>query len=339
MKKLLKTLSGDCLSPPPLWLMRQAGRYLPEYRAERTKAGSFLGLALNPAAAAEVTVQPIRRFGLDGAIIFSDILMVPYGLGQSLTFAEGEGPLMDPIRDGAALAKLSTASFSAILAPVYEALAKTKSQLPAETTLIGFAGAPFTVGAYMVEGRGKTGFPTYRRLMNEQPEFLKQVIDILTDATIDYLKNQIRAGAEVLQIFDSWSGLLTDGEFDAWSIAPTTKIVAGVKAEFPHIPIIGFPRGHTRNAARYRAETGVDAVQLDNDTNPAFAGELAQNGPVQGWLNPDVLRDGGPALTDAVRMMRNSMKGLPYVFNLGHGIHKETPPENVAKLVTALRDG
>jgi len=261
--RLIAALSGKAIDPPPIWLMRQAGRYLPEYREVRAKAGSFLDLCLNPALAAEVTLQPLRRFDLDAAIVFSDILIVPYALGQKVEFVEGEGPKLEPVRDGKDLARLDGGAAGGRFAPVYETLARVVPELPDGVPVIGFCGAPWTVATYMVEGGGSKDQAGARLWAYRDPDSFQRLIDLLVETSIAYLLGQVKAGAGVLQIFDSWAGSLPNDEFARWCSYPTRAIVAGVKAVYPDVPIIGFPRGCGASAERYAQETKVDAIGCD----------------------------------------------------------------------------
>lgn len=336
MKPLLKALRGEALPRPPIWLMRQAGRYLPEYRALRTKAKSFVDLALNPELAVEVTLQPIRRFGMDGAILFADILLVPHALGQKLEFLAGEGPQLEPIRDAAGLAKLSDARAADILAPVMQTVKGVRAALPPEVTLIGFAGAPWTVATYMIEGRGKTEYENCRRMLWSEPKLFASIMDLLVDSTAAYLNAQAEAGAEALKIFDSWAGAVPAPLFDVAVIAPTARIVKAVKAKHPNIPIIGLPRGAGSHVARYAAETGVDAVAIDHMTD--MASVILPPGVVpQGNLDPVLLMVGGAPMEAEARRILASMKGRPFIFNLGHGVLQHTPPEHIARLVEVVK--
>ncbi|MBL6853494.1 MAG: uroporphyrinogen decarboxylase [Alphaproteobacteria bacterium] len=336
MKPLLKALRGEALPRPPIWLMRQAGRYLPEYRALRTKAKSFVDLALNPELAVEVTLQPIRRFGMDGAILFADILLVPHALGQKLEFLAGEGPQLEPIRDAAGLAKLSDARAADILAPVMQTVKGVRAALPPEVTLIGFAGAPWTVATYMIEGRGKTEYENCRRMLWSEPKLFASIMDLLVDSTAAYLNAQAEAGAEALKIFDSWAGAVPAPLFDVAVIAPTARIVKAVKAKHPNIPIIGLPRGAGSHVARYAAETGVDAVAIDHMTD--MASVILPPGVVpQGNLDPMLLMVGGAPMEAEARRILASMKGRPFIFNLGHGVLQHTPPEHIARLVEVVK--
>ncbi len=336
-KPLLDLLRGKELIRNPIWLMRQAGRYLPEYRELRKQAGSFLNLCLNPELAAEVTLQPIRRFGFDAAILFADILLVPYGLEQSLTFKEGEGPVLEPITTEKELSKLLWNSEA--LEPVFQTLRLVKKEIPDETTLIGFAGAPWTVASYMIEGRGKTGFTNALKIAENNPRFMQRLLKVLHQATLEYLGRQIEAGAEVLQIFDSWAGLLNDVQFRQWVIAPTKKLVKAIKAEYPNVPIIGFPRGvSAENYYAYVAETGVDALSIDQNVPADFAiAKLQRVKPLQGNLAPELLVAGGETMRKAVTEILQKF-GPSHIFNLGHGVVPETPPEHVAELVQQVRN-
>jgi len=336
-KKLLRALAGETVSPPPIWLMRQAGRYLPEYRATRAKAKGFLDLCFNPELAVEVTLQPIRRYGFDAAILFSDILVVPYALGQRVWFVEGEGPKLEPIADARALAGLDPAGLSAKLAPVFETLRRLRRELPAETTLIGFAGAPWTVASYMVEGKSGSDFARLKDFALRDEEGFAALIDLVVAATVDYLAEQVAAGAEVLQLFDSWAGVLSERQFRRWVIGPTRLIVDGVRARCPGTRIIGFPRGAGMMYADYVRETGVDAVSLDTTVPMSLAGALQERCAVQGNLDPRALVVGGAAMRSELRPILEALAGGPYVFNLGHGIVPETPPEHVAELVELVR--
>ena len=336
-KPLLRVLAGDPLSPPPIWLMRQAGRYLPEYRAVRIKAKTFLDLCFSPELACEVTLQPIGRYGFDAAILFSDILVVPHALGRRVGFIDGEGPKLDPIgvHD---IAALDVEAVRNVLAPVFETVRMVRHALPSTTTLIGFAGAPWTVATYMVEGGSGRDFAMAKRFALGNPDAFGRLIGCLVDATADYLCGQVEAGAEALQLFDSWAGVLSEPEFRRWAIEPTRALVGKVKAVHPGIPIIGFPRGAGLMYADFARETCVDALSLDTGMPLSFAQALQARMPVQGNLDPQLLVVGGEAMRDAVRNILNALAAGPYVFNLGHGIVPETPPENVAELVRIVRE-
>lgn len=337
-KKFLRALQGEVMRTPPVWLMRQAGRYLPEYRKIRAEAGSFLDLCYTPALATEVTLQPIRRFGFDAAILFSDILTVPHGLGQEVWFVENEGPKLDPIRSRDRLAVLQPDQMLERLAPVYETVERLATALPAETALIGFAGAPWTVACYMVEGGGSRDFATVKAFAYRDPEGFGALIDLLVDATAMHLSAQIRAGAEAVQIFDSWAGVLPDTAFRRWIVEPTIALVDRIRESHPHTPIIGFPRGAGVMYGEYVARTGVTAVSLDTTVPLDWAAEALQPRlPVQGNLDPVALLTGGACLEAGVDAVRDALSGGPYVFNLGHGVIKETPPDHVADLVARVR--
>jgi uroporphyrinogen decarboxylase len=316
--------------------MRQAGRYLPEYRALRAAKGGFLELVFDAEAAAEVTLQPIRRFGFDGAILFSDILIVPYALGQDLRFEAGDGPRLAPPLVDAALAAL--AAVPARLEPVYRTVEKVKSQLAAETTLLGFAGSPWTVATYMVAGQGSRDQAEARLKAYADPQGFAAIIAAIEAMTIDYLSGQIAAGVEAVQLFDSWAGSLSPAQFEAWVIAPTARIVAGLKARHPQVPVIGFPKGAGARLEAYARETGVDALGLDETIDPEWAARtLPENLPLQGNLDPLALLAGGAALESAVGRILSSLSGRPHIFNLGHGIVKETPIAHVEQLLALVR--
>ncbi len=337
-KPFLEVLNGNQSNHIPFWFMRQAGRYLPEYRELRTRKNGFLDMAFNPDAACEITLQPIHRFGMDAAIIFSDILVIPHALGQSLDFVAGEGPKLDPIRDGSALAKLNTDQLESRLTPVYEALSKVSGELDDKTALIGFAGAPWTVATYMVEGGGSKDFSNVKKMAYGQPELFSTMIDLLVESTAHYLIKQIEAGAETLQIFDSWAGALDSDEFQKWAIEPTKKIVDLVKTSHPDIPIIGFPKGAGYNYIAYAEGTGVTALGLDSQVPTKWAAQALQPlMPVQGNLDPMALLAGGDALKLAVERVLGDLSDGQFVFNLGHGIHKDTPVEHVEELIGLLR--
>jgi len=340
-RTLVEVLSGEAAWPPPVWLMRQAGRYLPEYRKVRASVSGFLELCYTPSLAAEVTLQPIRRYGFDAAILFSDILVVPDALGQQVRFVEGEGPRLDPITDDRGLARLDPAATGSKLARVYETVQLLRQDLPPEVTLIGFCGAPWTVATYMVGGQGSSDQAAARSFAYRDREAFGRLIDIVTETSIAYLDGQVRAGADVLQIFDSWSGNLPDGEFDAWVVAPTRRIAAELKRRHPHVPIIGFPRGAGGNAASYVTATQVEGLGCDTAMPLRHMRALADgaNVAVQGNLDPLLLAAGGPLLEARTREILAAMRGAPFIFNLGHGIIPQTPPEHVARLVEIIRSG
>ena len=337
-KPLLRVLRGESVTPPPIWLMRQAGRYLPEYRELRQRVPGFLDLCFNPALATEATLQPIRRYALDAAILFSDILVVAYGLGRPVSFREGEGPVLDPIRSAAEVKALALDGFDERVAPVYETVRRVKTVLSASTALIGFAGAPWTVATYMVEGGSSRDFATVRRWALSEPESFGDLIDGITEATIRYLADQITAGAEVVQLFDSWAGVLPEHAFRRWVIEPTRRIVAALKETAPKVPVIGFPRGAGLMYRAYFAETGVRALGLDAMVPLAIARKALQPmGPVQGNLDPLLVVIGGAAMEQAALDVRRALGEGPFIFNLGHGLVPETPPEHVAALVELVR--
>lgn len=337
-KSFLRALTGDVQAVPPIWLMRQAGRYLPEYRALRAEAGSFLDLCYDPVRAAEVTLQPIRRFGFDAAILFADILLIPQALGQNLRFAEGEGPILDPIRDGQALAGLVMDGLHDRLEPIYETVERVRGHLDSKTALIGFAGAPWTVATYMVEGGGSRNFENTKVWAFRDPEEFGRLIDLITEATIAYLSRQIDAGAEAVQLFDTWASALPETAFARWCIEPAHRIVVALRESHPDVPVIGFPRGAGVALADYAARTGVQAVGLDSAVPVGWARQAIQSQcTVQGNLDPLMLVAGGSAMTNEIRRIVSAFKDGPFVFNLGHGILPHTPPDHVAALVDAVR--
>ena len=343
-KPLLRALSGDAIWPPPLWLMRQAGRYLPEYRTARARAGTFLDLCMNPELAAEVTMQPLRRFGFDAAILFSDILILPWALGHGRAYKDGEGPVLPKLRDQSALEKLDPSRAPGVVAPVLETIRRVRAGLMAEglgeAALIGFAGAPFTVACYMVEGGGSKDFAATRAMAYTAPHLFERLIELLTGATITYLAAQAEAGAEALMLFDTWAGVLSPALFRAHVIAPGRAIAAALRARFPALPLIGFPRLAGTKLGPYAAETAFDAVGMDTATDPAAAARMVSpRQALQGNLDPLALLAGSPAMATETRTILDAMRGRPFVFNLGHGILPETPPENVAALVRLVRAG
>ncbi len=336
--RLLEVFAGRALSPPPVWLMRQAGRYLPEYRAVREKAGSFLDLCYSPALAAEVTLQPIRRFGFDAAILFADILVVPDALGQKVEFLEGEGPRLEPIRTEREIARLNASATRPRFGRVFETVAKVRQELPHDTALIGFCGAPWTVATYMVGGQGSTDQAEARLWAYRDPGGFQRLIDLLVEVSVDYLSGQVVAGADVLQIFDSWAGSLADDQFERWVVAPTRAMVARLKERYPDVPVIGFPRGAGVHASAYVAHTGVDGIGCDTALPLALmAGELSDKAVVQGNLDPLLLVAGGEAMAHRVAQILAALRGKRFIFNLGHGIVPQTPPEHVAQLVKLVR--
>lgn len=331
-KPILRSLAKEVTPVAPVWLMRQAGRYLPEYRALRAEAGSFLKLCFNPEFACEVTLQPIRRFGMDAAILFSDILVIPYALGQDLSFVEGEGPKLGPFDIDA----LTVADFDTRLAPVYETVRRVRAALDADKTLIGFAGSPWTIACYMLQGHGNSRFEKAFSYAKDRGGDFDRLLDLIADKTADYLIAQIKAGADTVQLFDSWAGLCTDADFFHRAvIAPTAKIVAKVKAAFPATPIIGFPRGVSVDFYKiYAAKTGVDAIGVDQGID--FT-KLPDNICVQGNLAPEILLAGGDAMKAEALRILNATRNRPFIFNLGHGVIKETPPEHVAELMAVIK--
>jgi uroporphyrinogen decarboxylase len=337
-KLILDVLNGGSRKPPPIWLMRQAGRYLPEYRALREKAGGFLDLVFNPELAAEVTLQPVRRFGFDAAILFSDILVVPHALGQAVTFAAGEGPLLDPIEDRTDFERLSSSLDHQVLAPVYETIRRVKADLPPSVTLLGFCGAPWTVATYMVAGRGTPDQAPARLFAYRDAAAFDVLMDVLIEASASYLVRQLQSGADAVQIFDTWAGVLSPEQFARWCIGPTKRIVTMVRLQVPTAKIIGFPRGAGSLLPRYVAETGVDAAGLDWMIDRDFAREQVQGSvPVQGNLDPLVLLAGGIALDRAVDSVLSAFADGPFIFNLGHGILPETPIAHVEQMLKRVR--
>ena len=332
-KPLLAALRGEVQNPPPLWLMRQAGRYLPEYRALREKAGSFLDLCYDPALAAEATLQPLRRFPLDGIILFSDILVVTEALGVRLWFEEGEGPRLEPIPEGGPLPMFDAERQRRHLSPVYEAMERVVAAAPARATVLGFAGAPWTLATYMVGGGRSRDFAATKGWAYRDPESFGRLIETARQAVAAHLIAQLDAGAEAVQIFDSWAGALPESEFARWSIEPIERIVADVKAVYPAAPIIGYPRGVGIACERFAAETGVDAISIDSTVPLAWAAERLQSHcTMQGNLDPVALLAGGEALRRAAQDILEALGNGPFVFNLGAGVLPQTPPEHVAEL-------
>ena len=337
-KNLLGVAQGKAARPAPVWLMRQAGRYLPEYRELRQQAPSFLDFCFNPELAVEATLQPIRRFGLDAAILFSDILTVPWALGQKVEFVNGEGPKLEPIRNAAGLDRLVPDGVVERLAPVYRTVQGVAAALPDETTLIGFGGAPWTLAAYMVEGEGSRDYAAAKTLGMGDPATFARLLDILVTATIEHLSAQISAGAEIVQLFDSWAGVLAEPEFRRWVIAPTRAIVTELKRRHPDTPIIGFPRGAGVLLPAYALETGIDVVGLDTQVPVAWAASsLPDSVVMQGNLDPIALLVGGRVLEEGVVSILDQAGSRPLIFNLGHGVLQQTPPDNVAKLLELVR--
>ena len=338
-KTILRALKGEALPVPPVWLMRQAGRYLPEYRATRAKAGDFLTLCYTPDLAAEVTLQPIRRFGFDAAILFADILLLPQALGPRLWFETGEGPRMETTQTAAEVEKLKPAeAIHDTLSPVYETVRILSRALPAETTLIGFAGAPWTVATYMVAGRGTPDQGPAHAFKAADRAAFSALIDRITEATVLYLSAQIQAGAEVVKLFDSWAGSLKGRDFDDFAVAPVARIIAALKALHPGIPVIAFPREAGPRYAGFARATGADCVALDNSVQADWAAaEVQKDGCVQGNLDPRLMVTGGQALVDGTRAIVEAFRGGPHIFNLGHGITPDADPENVTLLIETLR--
>jgi uroporphyrinogen decarboxylase len=342
-KPMLRALAGEAVWPPPMWLMRQAGRYLPEYREIRAQAGDFIALCTAPAMAAEVTLQPIRRYGMDGAILFSDILMVPWAMGQPLRFAEGEGPQLEPVRTAAAINALDPTICASNAASIIQTVRLVRAALDAhaqKTTLIGFAGSPWTVACYMVEGHGSRDFAAARGMAYGEPQMFGRLIRTLVEATTDYLLAQAEAGAEALMLFDSWAGTLSPSQFRRWVIEPTGQIVRAIRKVNPSIPIIGFPRLAGPMLAEYAQRTGVQCLGVDTTMDLRWAsGAVQAHQALQGNLDPLALVAGGMALEAEARSILGAMRGRPYIFNLGHGIEKVTPPEHVSALVRLVRTG
>lgn len=339
-KPLLDVLSGQVLPVPPVWLMRQAGRYLPEYRKIREQAGSFLELCFNPDLAAEVTLQPIRRFQFDAAILFSDILVVPHALGQQVTFEAGEGPRLAPLIDTASFRTLAGQIDHGRLAPVYETIGKVKAALPPQVAFLGFCGAPWTVATYMVAGQGTPDQAPARLLAYRDPDLFEALIARLVESSAEYLVRQFAAGVDAVQIFDTWAGVLPPHAFERWCIRPTAELVARVRQQVPGARIIGFPRGAQTMLPRYAAATGVDAVGLDWMVAPEFIAErLNSTMPVQGQLDPLALVAGGSQLDEAVDRVRAGFAGRPLIFNLGHGIVPQTPIAHVEQMLARIRQG
>jgi uroporphyrinogen decarboxylase len=337
-KPFLEVLSGHRQPVPPIWMMRQAGRYLPEYRELRAKAGGFLDLCFTPEYAAEVTLQPIRRFNFDAAIIFSDILVIPYALGRSVRFEAGEGPRLDPLDTPEKVKTLVSDADFARLEPVYEALRRVRRELDPKIALIGFCGAPWTVATYMVAGQGTPDQAPARMMAYRHPEAFAQIIDVLVENSIQYLLGQLKAGADVLQIFDTWAGVLPPREFERWSIEPARRIVEGVRREVPDAKIIGFPRGAGALLPAYVDATGVDAVSIDWAAEPSMIRERVQNRvAIQGNLDPLALIAGGAALDRAIDDVLANFAGGRLIFNLGHGIQPETPIAHVEQMIKRVR--
>lgn len=337
-KPLCQVLEGRVQSVPPVWLMRQAGRYLPEYMAVRKTVSSVLDLCFAPKLAAEVTLQPIQRFGFDAAILFSDILVIPHALGRQVRFATGEGPQLEPLHDPATIATLRDTADDSVLAPIYETVQLVKTALPENVAFLGFCGAPWTVATYMVAGHGTPDQAPARLFAYRHPEAFGRLIDILTKASADYLVRQLRAGVDAVQIFDTWAGVLPPDEFHRWCIAPTRRIVADVRRAVPDAKIIGFPRGVGSNLTRYVEDIEIDAVGLDWMVDLRFARDQIQSRrPVQGNLDPLALRAGGAALDRSVAAILEALAAKPFIFNLGHGILPDTPVAHVEQMLKRVR--
>ncbi len=339
-KTILRALAGERQAVPPAWMMRQAGRYLPEYKATRAQAGDFLSLCYTPDLAAEVTLQPIRRYDFDAAILFADILLIPDALGADLWFVTGEGPRLSTITSESDFKALKPSdAVHDHLAPVYETLRILSRELPSRTTLIGFAGAPWTVATYMIAGQGTPDQAPAHRLKAENPQLFNALMDRLTEATIAYLSAQIEAGAEVVKVFDSWAGSLKGADFDAYALEPARKIVAAIKERHPGVPVIVFPREAGDRYVGFAKATGADCVALDNSVDAGWAArEVQKDGCVQGNLAPHHMVSGGQALIDETRRIRDAFAGGPHIFNLGHGITPDADPENVTLMLETLRE-
>jgi uroporphyrinogen decarboxylase len=337
MKTLLRALAGEAVWPPPLWLMRQAGRYLPEYRAVRAQAGDFIALCTTPDLAAEVTLQPLRRYGMDAAILFSDILMLPWALGHGLRFAEGEGPQLPPLRHASEIDRLDMARLPEAIAPILETVRRVRAGV-GRAALIGFAGAPWTVACYMVEGHGSKEFAATRAFAYEHTGLFGRLMEVLTEATIVYLRAQIDAGAEAVMLFDSWAGVLPPALFRGYVIAPANAIVAALRESHPLVPVIGFPRLGGLLIGEYAREAGVRGLGIDTTVDPLLAAALVPDDvALQGNLDPLALEAGSVALENGTHALLAAMRGRPFIFNLGHGIVPSTPPEHVAELVRLVR--
>jgi uroporphyrinogen decarboxylase len=339
-KPLLEVLKGASPQLPPIWLMRQAGRYLPEYREVRRQAKDFLALCYTPELAVEVTLQPIRRFGFDAAIIFSDILVVPHALGQAVSFVESVGPVLETVRDKESLQRLKPAGVVERLSPVYTAIEMVRAALPERTALIGFAGAPWTVATYMVEGGTSRDHALTKRWAFQDPDGFGQLIDMVVNATADHLIAQVAAGAEVLQLFDTWAGVLPEHEMRRWCLAPVETIMARVRDVYPDVPFIVFPRGIGVGYGSYAAASSCQALSLDSTVSLAWAARTIQSRkPVQGNLDPQLLVVGGEPMREAVHRLLQVFGQSPFIFNLGHGVVPDTPPQNVAELIHIVRSG
>jgi uroporphyrinogen decarboxylase len=335
-KPLLAVLKGERRDPPPIWLMRQAGRYLPEYRALRAETGGFLDLVYDPAAAAEITLQPLKRFAFDGAILFSDILIIPFAIGQNLSFVAGEGPRLTPPMDTIRIRDLEPVMQR--LDPIYETVRQVKAELGPSTTFLGFAGSPWTVATYMIAGQGSRDQSEARRLAYTDPGKVAAILDLIATTTVDYLSHQIEAGVDAVQLFDSWSGSLAPAQFEAFVIKPTAWIVDQLKRRHPGVPVIGFPKGAGGKLGAYARETGIDAIGLDETVDPVWAAkELPPQMPVQGNLDPLALIAGGEQMRTSVTRIIDALGDRPHIFNLGHGIQQDTPIAHVEELIAMVR--
>ena len=337
LKPLIDVLAGHKVSPPPIWMMRQAGRYLPEYRQVREQAGSFLNLCLSPKLAAEVTLQPIRRFGFDAAILFADILLIPHALGQTLTFVEGEGPRLSPRIGPENLEELRDSIDIGVLTPIFETIRLVRGQLDSAIALLGFCGAPWTVATYMAGGGGSPDQAAARLFAYRVPEGFARLIGHVARASVEYLIGQFRAGADAVQIFDTWSGVLSPEEFERWCIRPTAQIIAEVRDQIPGARIIGFPRGAGTSLRRYVEQVPVNAIGLDWTVDRTSARDIQSHIPIQGNLDPHALLAGGPALDRAVDAILEAFSGGPFIFNLGHGILPDTPISHVERMLARVR--
>lgn len=335
-RKIIQVLEGNTVTPPPIWLMRQAGRYLPEYRETRAKAGSFLDLCYSPDHAVEVTLQPIRRYGFDAAILFSDILVIPDALDRNVRFVQGEGPQMDPI-DASGIERLNADGVLDHLSPVLETVRRLRRELPGETTLLGFCGAPWTVATYMIAGHGTPDQAPARLFAYRHPEVFTKLLEFLADISAEYLIAQIDAGADVVQIFDSWAGVLGEAEFKAFAVRPVARMIRTVRAARPGARIIAFAKGAGMNLRTYRQDTDASAIGLDWSVPLSFAAELQKEGPVQGNLDPMRMVSGGRALEEGIDAILQALGSGPLIFNLGHGITPEADPSHVTDLVRRVR--
>ena len=335
-RRVMKVLNGETLTPPPIWLMRQAGRYLPEYRETRKRAGSFLDLCYNPELATEVTLQPIRRFDLDAAILFSDILVIPDALDRNVSFTEGKGPAMDPI-SVSEIQALNADKVLPHLKPVFETVAKLRAELPPETTLLGFCGAPWTVATYMIAGHGTPDQAPARLFGYQEPQAMETLLAFLAEVSADYLVAQLDAGADAVQIFDSWAGVLGEKEFAEYAVKPVARIIQSVRSQRPDAKIIAFAKGAGVLLKDYRQKTKADAIGLDWSVPLSFAQELQKEGPIQGNLDPMRMVAGGKALTDGIDAILDCLGNGPLIFNLGHGITPQADPENVTRLGEQVR--